>query len=46
MGRTMRFYMNGIGARGGAVVSYRPEIISMYSGFGALSRQPNRLLSY
>ncbi len=34
MGRTMRFYMNGIGARGGAVVSYRPEIISMYSGFG------------
>ncbi len=34
MGRTMRFYMNGISARGGIVIPYRPEILSMYEGFG------------
>ncbi len=34
MGRTMRFYMNGIAARGGTVIPYRPEILAMYQGFG------------
>ena len=34
MGRTMRFYMNGIAARGAVVIPYRPEIIDMYRGFG------------
>lgn len=34
MGRTMRFYMNGIAERGGIVIPYRPEILAMYEGFG------------
>ena len=34
MRRTMHFYMNGIAARGGIVVPYRPEILAMYAGFG------------
>lgn len=34
MGRTMRFYMNGIAARGAVVIPYRPEILAMYAGFG------------
>lgn len=34
MGRTMRFYMNGIASRGAVVIPYRPEILAMYAGFG------------
>ena len=34
MGRTMRFFMNGIADRGGIVLPYRPEILAMYQGFG------------
>lgn len=34
MGRTMRFYMNGIAERGAVVIPYRPEILAMYQGFG------------
>ncbi len=34
MGRTMRFLMNGIAERWGTVVPYRPEILTMYQGFG------------
>lgn len=37
MRRTMRFLMNGIGERGGTVVTYRPEIPEMYRGFGHFS---------